>query len=314
MAWPVSAFPTGLDSITDKTDSVDTVVADDLNGAYDCIEHLEVKVGIDSSAVATSLDYLLKNTSSSNPGHKHTLADGATDVTASAAELNLIDGSSAGTAVASKALVLGSDKNIDTIAIADGGLKLGAGAGTAVTSTAAELNLLDDAVAGTVVASKAIIAGASKEIDMLTIAALTAGTQNLTGGQITFPATQAASAGANVLDDYEEAAISGTPTAEIGTMSSASFSGAYTKIGRAVFICVTVTITSVGTGSEAILVAMPFAAASVGVLAGRENAIGGSMAQGYVTGSSCVIRDYKNSSLIQAGNVISLSGVYFAAT
>jgi len=64
-------------------------------------------------------------------------------ISATATEVNLIDGSVAGTAVASKALVLGADKNVDTLSIADGGLKLGAGAGTAVTSTAAELNALD---------------------------------------------------------------------------------------------------------------------------------------------------------------------------
>lgn len=61
-------------------------------------------------------------------------------VTVTAAEINLVDGSVAGTAVASKALVLGANKNVDVLAVAD--LKLGAGAGTSVTSTAAELNLL----------------------------------------------------------------------------------------------------------------------------------------------------------------------------
>jgi len=88
MAWPTSNFPTALDTITDKVDTTDDVAAADINGAYDCIEHLEAKVGIDSSGVTTSLDYLLKSTSSSNPGHKHTLANGATDVTASAATIN----------------------------------------------------------------------------------------------------------------------------------------------------------------------------------------------------------------------------------
>lgn len=38
------------------------------------IQALETKVGIDSSAVTTSLDYKLKSTSSINPGHKHTNA------------------------------------------------------------------------------------------------------------------------------------------------------------------------------------------------------------------------------------------------
>lgn len=73
------------------------------------------------------------------------------DVTAEAAEINMIDGSIAGTAVANKALVLGANKNVDTLAIAASGLKIGPGAGTAVTATAAELNKL--AGAGAVVAS-----------------------------------------------------------------------------------------------------------------------------------------------------------------
>ncbi len=58
----------------------------------DTIEALQAKVGVDNSAVTTSLDYLVKSTSSSNPGHKHTLANGATDVTATATELNYVDG------------------------------------------------------------------------------------------------------------------------------------------------------------------------------------------------------------------------------
>lgn len=62
--------------------------------------------------------------------------------TATATEINALAGVTAGTAKASKALVLGTNKNVDTLSIADGGLKLGAGAGTAVTATAAELNLI----------------------------------------------------------------------------------------------------------------------------------------------------------------------------
>ena len=58
----------------------------------DTLEALQAKVGVDSSAVATSIDYILKNTSSSNPGHKHTLVNGATDVIATATELNYVGG------------------------------------------------------------------------------------------------------------------------------------------------------------------------------------------------------------------------------
>jgi len=67
----------------------------------------------------------------------------------SLAELALLDGVTAGTATASKALVAGANKNLDTLAVAD--LKLGAGAGTSVTATAAEINKL--ASSGSTVAS-----------------------------------------------------------------------------------------------------------------------------------------------------------------
>lgn len=63
-------------------------------------------------------------------------------VTAIAIELNNLAGVTAGVASASKALVLGANKNVDTLVIADSGLKLGSGAGTAITATAAELNKL----------------------------------------------------------------------------------------------------------------------------------------------------------------------------
>ena len=58
----------------------------------DTIEALQAKVGIDGSVVTSSIDYKLTNASSSNPGHKHTLANGATDVTATATEVNYTDG------------------------------------------------------------------------------------------------------------------------------------------------------------------------------------------------------------------------------
>jgi hypothetical protein len=65
------------------------------------------------------------------------------------AELDLIDGVTPGTVAASKAVVPDSNKRVDTLVI--GTLKLGAGAGTAVSATAAELNKL--AGSGAVVAS-----------------------------------------------------------------------------------------------------------------------------------------------------------------
>lgn len=99
------------------------------------------------------------------------LGSGAgTSVSSTATELNMVDGSTAGTAVASKALVLGTNKNTDTLVIADGGLYLGSGAGTSVSSTATELNMLDGSTAGTAVASKALVLSTNKNVDTLVIA------------------------------------------------------------------------------------------------------------------------------------------------
>ncbi|MHB9072437.1 MAG: hypothetical protein ACYC6G_02810 [Desulfobaccales bacterium] len=55
------AFPTNL---TNAVDGINEVMADHLN-------NLEAKVGIDGSLVSTSLDYLLKNPGSVDPGHVH---------------------------------------------------------------------------------------------------------------------------------------------------------------------------------------------------------------------------------------------------
>lgn len=107
---------TAVTGVTAGTATASKAVILDANKAVDVVRTASLRIGASGSETA---------------------------VTASGAELNLIDGTVAGTAVASKALALGADKNVDTIAVADGGLKLGAGAGTAVTATAAELNKMD---------------------------------------------------------------------------------------------------------------------------------------------------------------------------
>jgi len=86
-------FPTSLDSFTDPL-STDTVAGVDHAAQHtninDSVAALETKVGADSSAVTTTLDYKLKSTSSTDPGHKHTegsltLADVTTDNVSSTA-------------------------------------------------------------------------------------------------------------------------------------------------------------------------------------------------------------------------------------
>lgn len=61
--------------------------------------------------------------------HTHLLAAGATDVTASAGEVNVLAGATAGSAIASKALVLDASKNAGSVAAALGYVTTGNGNG-----------------------------------------------------------------------------------------------------------------------------------------------------------------------------------------
>lgn len=89
------SYPTTLDVFTNPTATSkrDTPsLSSQQSDQNDAIEALEAKVGVTGSAVASTLDYKVTSTSSSNPGHKHTLAQGATDVTATSTELNYSSG------------------------------------------------------------------------------------------------------------------------------------------------------------------------------------------------------------------------------
>ena len=93
-----------------------------------------------------------------------------------------------------------------------------------------------------------------------------AGVITLASGQLTFPATQAASAGANTLDDYEE----GTWTPALadddlnGSAEGQGYSvqvGRYTKIGNRVYYNFRLLMTSIGsltTSQQARIVGLPF--------------------------------------------------------
>jgi hypothetical protein len=77
-------------------------------------------------------------------------------------------------------------------------------------------------------------------------------TINLTGGQITFPATQSASSDANTLDDYEEGTF--TPTSignsTAGVTTYAAQRGGYVKIGSLVMINLEIAYSALtGTGN-----------------------------------------------------------------
>jgi hypothetical protein len=74
-----------------------------------------------------------------------------------------------------------------------------------------------------------------------------------TAGQIAFPATQSASAGANTLDDYQEGTY--TPTWSSGgsapSLGNGTIAGAFIKIGRTVSVTITLTAGSTTTFGNA---------------------------------------------------------------
>ena len=88
-------------------------------------------------------------------------------------------------------------------------------------------------------------------------------------GQIQFPATQNASAGVNVLDDYEEGTW--TPSMTCGTsgtitVNTASSNARYTKVGRVVFINAYILVTSVSAPTGRLtLNTLPFTQVAGGV-------------------------------------------------
>ena len=74
------AYPDDLDNLFDPSsttplNNTPKAHSDWHTDANTAIEALEAKVGADSSAVATSLDYLLKSASSASPGHTHSKSE-----------------------------------------------------------------------------------------------------------------------------------------------------------------------------------------------------------------------------------------------
>jgi hypothetical protein len=89
-------------------------------------------------------------------------------------------------------------------------------------------------------------------------------TINLTGGQITFPATQVPSADANCLDDYEEGTwtptVQGSTTAGVATYGTRI--GKYTKIGNTVNIMCSLSWTAHTGSGDTLVAGLPFTSAN----------------------------------------------------
>ena len=89
--------------------------------------------------------------------------------------------------------------------------------------------------------------------------ALQGATVTANGVGISFPATQNPSSDANTLDDYEEGTWTPVFSSALGSITSYSSSGKYTKIGNIVTLFISFTITNNGTGNgSGVISGFPF--------------------------------------------------------
>jgi hypothetical protein len=141
-------------------------------------------------------------------------------------------------------------------------------------------------------------------------------TINLTGGQITFPATQSASADANTLDDYEEGTWTPTVVTNSGTATTYSdLVGNYTKIGNLVYVRGSVRPSNgtFGAGSSCKIGGLPFSGTTS---APRGGTISGVNSSNYITNQTAIGAiegteiPFAMNVAITSANLFSFSGCY----
>ena len=157
----------GTNQVTFNDGSIAPVTDDDVDLGTSSLKFKDLYIdGITYTDAIT-----LNGTAITSTGAELNILDG---VTSTASELNLVDGSSAGTIVNSKAVIYGSSGEVNATTLQIGGTSITSTAAElnildGVTSTAGELNLVDGSSAGTIVNSKAVIYGSSGEVNATTL-------------------------------------------------------------------------------------------------------------------------------------------------
>jgi hypothetical protein len=108
-------------------------------------------------------------------------------------------------------------------------------------------------------------------------------------------------------------------TAGSGAFTTVSATGRYRRIGKLVFIQITVTITTNGTAAGQVNATLPFTSVNVAgvnhVLTGRANAVSGKSLQGVIGANVSLLNivNYDNTYPGASGETLALSGFYEVA-
>lgn len=132
-------------------------------------------------------------------------------------------------------------------------------------------------------------------------------------GQIEFPATQNPSADPYTLDDYEEGTWTPTLTPAAGSITTATATGTYTKIGRVVNAQISVNITDAGTGAGALQATLPFTPSAIrGSGSGCETAVSGFTLRvaSFASDNNVYITEYDGTTAIATGAQITVQITY----
>lgn len=125
--------------------------------------------------------------------------------------------------------------------------------------------------------------------------------------------THAAGMTSELLNDYEEGTWTPTVASSVGTITSVTATGKYTKIGRQVTIEISLSVTNNGTGSDSIRIgSLPYAAESTAYTgAGFNTSSGEASAVGFAATSTLVVYKYNATYPVTTGQGMAIVVTYF---
>lgn len=125
--------------------------------------------------------------------------------------------------------------------------------------------------------------------------------------------THAAGMTSELLNDYEEGTWTPTVSSSVGTITSVTATGKYTKIGRQVTIEISLSVTNNGTGSDSIRIGgLPYTAESTAYAgSGFNTSSGETSAVGFAATNTLVVYKYNATYPVTTGQGLAIVVTYF---